>query len=141
MKFRNLIAAGVAGMAFINHVSLAASATAPAANAVTYDQGAMQARMRQKFNDMQSVHEGMLLGDWVTMEKALMDLLELAKSSTWANIRTGGYHRASGRFYEAAEDLLDAVKRKDGNAATLPYLRLTTSCLECHQQVRTKIGR
>ena len=141
MRFRGLFVAGVAGVSFMNHVGTAASATAPAANAVTYDQGAMQGRMRQKFNDMQSVHEGMLLGDWVMMEKALVDVLELAKSSAWANIRTGGYHKASGRFYDAADDLLGAVRRKDANAATLPYLRLTTSCLECHQQVRSKLGR
>jgi hypothetical protein len=40
--------------------------------------------------------------------------------------------KQSQAFVRAAEDLVEAARRKDGDAAPLAYVSMTLTCMRCH---------
>ena len=92
-------------------------------------------------------HAGQILGDvvtsnWSGLERHSQDLRRAAQDPAWAVLTTPEYVRQTAAFLRASEDLLEAAKQRDLEAAPLAYLSLTMSCVQCHRYVaRTRIAR
>ena len=60
----------------------------------------------------------------------------IARAASWHMVDTPEYKRYSKNFEEATADLTEHAKAKKLEAATMDYVRLTISCVQCHEHIR-----
>lgn len=121
-------------MLVVTTMSLVTSsfAQAPALNRV----------MRAKLEHSQKILESVVTSDWAALEQHSQDLQRLANDPAWVVLKTREYARQSEAFLRATEDLVDAAKRRDLEAAPLAYVSMTMSCVQCHRHVaRSRIAK
>ena len=96
--------------------------------------------MRKKLADAQLVLEGLAIQDFKKLERNADELMLLSKKAEWQALKTPEYLRYSEEFRRACADIVAAAGKKNIDASTLGYLKLTTTCVECHKHLReTKI--
>jgi cytochrome c556 len=61
----------------------------------------------------------------------------ISRAAGWHVIDNDDYRSRSKRFQQISSRLLDSAKKKNQGVVTLQYLQLTTSCIECHQYMRS----
>ena len=105
----------------------------------TYDRKNVQILMRQKLEHMKNVVEGMSSEDYAMVNKNLDAMEKIAQTATWKMIRTDDYQRYSRYFQDAIGDLKKALEKEDKTLAAMPYMRLSMSCIECHDAVRSHV--
>jgi cytochrome c556 len=98
--------------------------------------------MRTKLEHSQKILESVVTSNWAELEKHSQELQRLANDPAWVVLKTRDYARQSEAFLRATEDLIDAAKRRDLEAAPLAYVSMTMSCVQCHRHVaRSRIAR
>jgi len=98
--------------------------------------------MRAKLEHAQQILGDVVTSNWSGLERHSQELRRTAEDPAWAVLTTPEYVRQTAAFLRASEDLLDAAKRRDLDAAPLAYVSLTMSCVQCHRYVaRTRIAR
>ena len=98
--------------------------------------------MRAKLEHAQQILGDVVTSNWSGLERHSQELRRAAQDPAWAVLTTPEYVRQTAAFLRASEDLLEAAKRHDLEAAPLAYLSLTMSCVQCHRYVaRTRIAR
>lgn len=96
--------------------------------------------MKQKLTSAQKLLEGLALQNFVTLEKSADELSMISNKAEWQAAGTPEYVRYSDEFRRHCGDIAAGAKKKNIDAATLGYLKLTTTCVECHKHLReTKI--
>jgi hypothetical protein len=99
--------------------------------------------MRQKLGFAKDALEGLALEQFATIEKSGKALKRLSEAAEWevATIPNfTDYVAMTTEFQRYADDLVKQAKQKNIDGATLSYLKLTTSCVQCHKFVRN-IGK
>lgn len=97
--------------------------------------------MRKKLQTAQLLLEGLALQDFKKLDRAADDLTMISKRAEWRVVNTPEYSRYSEELRRSCDDIVAAAKKKNIDAATLGYLKLTTTCVECHKHLReTKIA-
>lgn len=98
--------------------------------------------MRMKLEHSQKILESVVTSNWAALEQHGQELQRLANDPAWAVLKTREYGRQSEAFLRAVEDLIDAAKRRDLEAAPLAYVSMTMSCVQCHRHVaRSRIAK
>jgi hypothetical protein len=98
--------------------------------------------MRTKLEHSQKILESVVTSNWAALERHSLELQRLANDPAWVVLKTPEYARQSEAFLGAAEDLVDAAKRRDLEAAPLAYVSMTMSCVQCHRHVaRSRIAK
>ncbi|RPH59660.1 MAG: hypothetical protein EHM89_10290 [Acidobacteria bacterium] len=98
--------------------------------------------MRAKLEHSQKILESVVTSDWAALERHSQELQRLANDPAWVVLKTREYARQSEAFLRATEDLIDAAKRRDLEAAPLAYVSMTMSCVQCHRHVaRSRIAK
>jgi hypothetical protein len=98
--------------------------------------------MKQKLVHAQKLLEGLAIQDFTILERNSDDLGMLSKKAEWQVVATPEYARYSEDLRRHCADIAAAAKKKNIDLATLGYLKLTTTCVECHKHLReTKIAR
>ncbi len=92
--------------------------------------------MQRKLVHAQKVLEAIAMEDYQRIEHHAQQLSLLSQAATWNVINTPEYLMHSREFRRAAEQMRDAAKRKNLDAATLAYVQMTMKCVECHKHVR-----
>lgn len=92
--------------------------------------------MREKLTDAQKILEAIMTSDYVALERHSADLARLTETQAWSVLKSPEYARQSVAFVQAAEDLADAAKRRDLDAAATDYMTLTMTCFDCHRYVK-----
>ena len=92
--------------------------------------------MREKLTDAQKILEAIMTSDYALLERYSADLARLTQTQAWSVLKSPEYARQSAVFVQAAEDLADAAKRRDLDAAAARYVTLTLTCFECHRYVK-----
>jgi hypothetical protein len=95
--------------------------------------------MREKLNFSKDVLEGLALERYATIEKAGKALKKLSEAAEWevATIPdVTDYVMLTTDFQRHADDLVKQAKAKNIDAATLAYVKLTMSCVQCHKFIR-----
>lgn len=92
--------------------------------------------MRAKLAHATDVLEGLAVEDYEMLAKAAQDLALASQASSWQVLQTDEYARQSADFRRACITLRDAAKDKNLDAATLAWMDVTMSCVQCHRYVR-----
>jgi hypothetical protein len=91
--------------------------------------------MRDKLAHSQQLLEAVVTSNWLELQRHSEALQRASMDPAWAVLTTPEYARQTAAFLRASEDLVDAAKRRDGEAAPLAYVSLTMSCVQCHRYV------
>jgi hypothetical protein len=95
--------------------------------------------MRQKLDFAKEVLEGLALEQFATIEKGGKALKKLSEAAEWevATIPNAtDYVMLTTDFQRHADDLVKQAKAKNIDGATLAYVKLTMSCVQCHKFIR-----
>jgi len=124
---------GIAGLALALGVRNATRAEQPAAKRARAE------FMRLKLNYSKDALEGLALEQFDTLEKSGKALKRLSEAAEWEvptipNVTD--YVALTTEFQRHADDLVKQAKKKNIDGATLAYVKLTMSCVQCHKFVR-----
>lgn len=95
--------------------------------------------MRQKLEFAKKVLEGLTLEDYDGIAKNARALKLLSQAAEWevpTIPNANEYIALTTEFQKAADDMRQKAKEKNVDGATLAYLRLTMTCVNCHRVVR-----
>lgn len=92
--------------------------------------------MRAKLASSQSVLEGLVTEKFDLVVSGGQRMIVMSKAAEWNAGEGDVYKRDTARFVDAAEELIKHAKAKNIEGATLSYLQLTMSCVDCHKHVR-----
>ncbi len=117
-----------------------AGAVAALTTSLTVSNGSAQTTalnrvMRQKLEQSQGMLAAVVTSNWADLERRSEALVRITSDPAWAVLKTPEYARQSQAFLHAAQDLVDAAKRRDLDAAPAAYVSLTLSCVQCHRYV------
>ncbi|HVY68565.1 MAG TPA: hypothetical protein VHH73_01470 [Verrucomicrobiae bacterium] len=100
---------------------------------------ATRALMREKLTASQKVLEGLALEDLPLVAAKAEKLGAMSQEAAWRVLDNPEYDRLSLDFRRNANDLAQAARKKNLDGATLAYMKMTMSCVECHKLVRGKL--
>jgi hypothetical protein len=92
--------------------------------------------MRQKAAYSQQALVGITLEDYGLIANNAEKLLELSNKTNWYSRQVPEYELFLNEFRRTAQELTEAGKQKNLNAASLAYCQMTLSCVSCHQFIR-----
>ena len=95
--------------------------------------------MREKLELSQHVLEGIVTEDYDLIIAKGSKLSAMTKEADWRLFENPNYDQQSVTFRRHVDSLVKAAKNKDSDAATLAYVRMTMSCVDCHKLVRGKL--
>jgi hypothetical protein len=97
---------------------------------------AMKVFMRKKLEASQSVIEGLALEDFDLIASGAKQLKTTSAAAEFLVIRDPLYSEYADEFRRIIEKMEKAAKEKRIDGATLAYMDMTMSCVECHKYVR-----
>jgi cytochrome c556 len=100
---------------------------------------AAQEFMREKLELSQKALEGVATEDWDLIIAKGTKLSAMTEQADWRVFENPNYDAQSKAFKQHVDSLVKAAKKKDLDAATLAYVRMTMSCVDCHKVVRGKL--
>ena len=95
--------------------------------------------MRDKLELSQRVLEGLATEDYNLIVTKGTRLSAMSKEADWRAFENPDYDQQSVIFRRHVDSLVKAAKDKNLDAATLSYVRMTMSCVDCHKLVRGKL--
>jgi len=95
--------------------------------------------MRDKLELSQRVLEGLATEDYDLIIVKGTKLSAMSKEADWRAFENPDYDQQSVIFRRHVDSLVKAAKDKNLDAATLAYVRVTMSCVDCHKLVRGKL--
>ena len=95
--------------------------------------------MRDKLELSQRVLEGVATEAYDPIVASGTRLSAMTQEADWRRIHNPDYDQQSLAFRRQVDALVKAAKEKNLDAATLAYVRMTMSCVECHKLVRGKL--
>jgi len=96
--------------------------------------------MKRKLSHSQKVLEGVATEKYDLIEKNAAALIRLSQTEAWRAIQTDEYRIFSEEFRRNAMSLQKAAQKKNIDAASLAYVQMTITCVNCHKYVRGKEG-
>ena len=120
-------------LALLGLVLLLAVAARPASG-----DARMQAVMRAKLSNTQSLLKAIVTTDFKEIDRAAGALSRISEMEivSWQNPPKREYTEQAMLFMTSVDDLRDAVRRRDIEAAGGAYSALITTCVHCHAYVR-----
>jgi len=94
--------------------------------------------MREKLEHSQKVLEGITMEDYQLILVHSQKLSAMSQNSDWKMFRNPEYLEHSTSFRRYADTLTQAAKERNLDQATVAYLGMTMSCVECHKFVRRR---
>jgi hypothetical protein len=128
---RNRIVLGLAGLAL--------AATFLAAQGQEQRPHTRAEIMRLKLEYSKNVLEGLTLENYQTIIKNAQALKKLSEAAEWevpTIPNASEYVVFTSEFQRLADELAKKAKEKNTDGATLAYVRLTVTCVNCHKYVR-----
>jgi len=95
--------------------------------------------MRDKLELSQRVLEGLATEDFDLIIAKGTRLGAMSKEADWRLFENPDYDQQSAVFRRHVNSLVKVAKDKNLDAATLAYVRVTMSCVDCHKLVRGKL--
>ncbi len=95
--------------------------------------------MRDKLELSQKVLEGLAMENYDLINAKAQKLSAMSREAPWQVFENPDYAQHSATFRRNADSLVRAAREKNLDAATLAYVRMTMSCVDCHKFVRGKI--
>ena len=92
--------------------------------------------MTKKMEYSQNVLRGLAKADFAAIEKNARSMNDLTQIEKWIRGNTPEYKRHVAGFQAANKGLIQMAQDKNIDGATLAYMQLTMSCVQCHKLVR-----
>jgi len=97
---------------------------------------AMKAFMRKKLEASQSILEGLAMEDFDLIARGAKQLKATSTAAEFLVIHDPLYAENADEFRRIIDKMEKAAKEKRIDGATLAYMDMTMSCVECHKYVR-----
>ncbi|MBI3862868.1 MAG: hypothetical protein HY290_13340 [Planctomycetia bacterium] len=97
---------------------------------------AMKMFMRKKLESSQSVLEGLAVEDFELIAKGARQLKTTSAAAEFMVVHDPMYAQHADEFRRIVDKMEKAAKEKRLDGATLAYVDMTLSCVECHKYVR-----
>ena len=91
--------------------------------------------MKKKLEYSKRYLGGLATENFDEIEAAAKSMNALGQIEKWVRAGQPQYRHQTATFHEANERLI-AAQKEDLDAATLAYLQLTLSCVNCHKIIR-----
>src|SRR5262249_26954266 len=98
---------------------------------------AMKEFMRKKLASSQEVIEGLAVEDFELIEKGAKQLKGMSAAAEFRAINDPLYAEHASEFRRIVAKMEKAAREKRLDGATLGFVDMTMSCVECHKYVRT----
>jgi len=95
--------------------------------------------MREKLEHAQKVLEAIALEDFDTIGARAQKLSAMSQAAKWQAFQNPDYAQYSVAFRRTVDSIAKSARDKNLDGATLGYVRMTMSCVECHKFVRGKL--
>jgi hypothetical protein len=92
--------------------------------------------MQQKLQSAQAALNGIAVANLPLIETSATELVLLSRKAEFQLMKTEEYGKQSEAFHRSAQEMLNAAKAKNLDAAALAYVQLTLNCVICHKYVR-----
>jgi hypothetical protein len=93
----------------------------------------MKQVMRTKLDHSQRILEAVVTSDWQLLDRESREMSLVARDPAWNALTLPEYVRHSEAFLRATDDLIAASRLRDVESASLGFISLTTSCVNCHR--------
>ena len=100
---------------------------------------AMKEFMRDKLELAQGILEGLSVENYDLITSRAQRLSAMSQQADWKVFENPDYEQQSFAFRRNVDSLTKAAKNKNLDGATLAYVRVTMSCIECHKYVRGRL--
>ncbi len=98
--------------------------------------------MREKLRHAQALLQSVVTSDWAGIEEHARQLHAATADPAWVVLQTPAYTRHTESFQRSTAELIEAAKAHDMESASLSYVSITLSCVQCHRQVaRSRIAQ
>ncbi len=95
--------------------------------------------MREKLDHSQKLLAALATEDYFTLSKLSQRLSAMTQEASWQAFQNPDYTAFSASFRGHVNALSKAAGQKNIDAATLAYVRVTMSCVDCHKWVRGRV--
>lgn len=95
--------------------------------------------MRDKLELAQGILEGLSVENYELIISRSQRLSAMSQEADWKVFENPDYEQQSIAFRRNVDALTKAAKNKNLDGATLAYVRVTMSCIECHKYVRGRL--
>lgn len=92
--------------------------------------------MRDKLRAAEQVLEGLVTNDYKSIRGGAERLQGIAKHRSWNVLATPEFVQFSEEMKRQSQRLAESAAAEDTDAATLAYVQLTLTCVNCHKHVR-----
>jgi cytochrome c556 len=92
--------------------------------------------MREKLAHSQQILKALLTSDFALLERESTALARATELPGWLVLEGPEYQRHSTAFLRATQDLIEAAKERDLDAAASHYTTLTMTCYQCHRYMK-----
>jgi len=96
----------------------------------------LSAFMRMKLSHSQKVLEGLAIEDYNLIAQNAQQMSLLSQDAAWRVYQTPEYLHYSADFRRLADTLTKEARAKNLDGATLAYVQMTMSCINCHKYTR-----
>ena len=96
----------------------------------------LRLQMKNKLLHAQLVLEGLAGGEFNKIERGARHLRDSSGGKAWDLHKTPEYMVFSRRFHNVTKELVDHAKKRNMEACTLSYVRMTILCVDCHSHLR-----
>jgi hypothetical protein len=103
---------------------------------LTPKKAAMKLFMRKKLEASQSVLEGLAVEDFDMIRSGAKQLKTTSAAAEFMVVHDPMYAQQADEFRRTVDKLEKAAREKRLDGATLAYVDMTLSCVECHKWVR-----
>jgi hypothetical protein len=100
----------------------------------------MKLAMREKLSNSQGLLEALVAADHTSITRYAGRLSRISETeiASWQESAQPDYVHQATVFLMAVEELNEAAGRQDIGAAATAYTTMVSSCIRCHQHVRTR---
>jgi hypothetical protein len=91
--------------------------------------------MRAKLDHSQNILEAVVTSNWQQLDRESRELARATQDPAWSVLAMPEYVRHTQAFLRATDDLIEAARLRDLEAASLGFISLSTSCVSCHRYI------
>jgi hypothetical protein len=95
-----------------------------------------QVLMKDKLAYAKKALEGLAIENLDKIAESAQRMRMISRAASWYVIGSDEYSRISENFQEQAADMERHAKENNLDAASLDYMRITLTCVQCHKYMR-----
>ncbi|MBI1783661.1 hypothetical protein HYR69_00830 [Candidatus Sumerlaeota bacterium] len=92
--------------------------------------------MKKKLQHAQALLEGLAKEDYAKIRDNAKELTSISLDALYTKKHSPQYNQLSSEFRYATEKVVKMAEEKNLDGATLSYMQVVMSCVECHKLVR-----